>query len=195
MINTIKFDVFTGHYTDSINKAIPGCAFGVSVEKDGKKKLMSTYYPEDTYMTAWLKGVIRFFANLNKMIDTGIFTGDALFVNVYMFHKNVTPIAKKIGKVYWDLRSYVSEVEHMIGIKMRKANKSLYAYHDLLVQLVTLLLEINTKVDLNVRFDALQPTNSNMRTAQQEAEDCLNKQSHIVGTNVIQLHQTPGNTA
>ena len=179
-----NIDVFTGHYTDNVNKVRKGVSFGAVIERDGRVMLEDKYSIEGTYMTIWLDGVLSILKQLEEVSKQRKLVADLdLTVRVYMCHKNVYQIARKMQDVFDELKVMDCDVTALLARKMHRKNRSKYDYHDTLIEIVTTLLTINRNAAFDFRFNALPPSHKSMRTAQQHADivhEAANAQPNVV---------------
>lgn len=168
--------VFTGHHSDGKNQVKVGASYGQVVQINGlSKKLGGLYGEEDTYMTVWLKGISVMLKQVLSFADTMSVSESNVEIDltVHMYHKNVIETALKLGSVFRSVRD-VSEgrlLDYMIDKKLSKANGTPRPHHDLLVDVMKLLISLHRTVTFQLKFKPITPKGSpDMGMAYQQAQ-------------------------
>lgn len=168
---TTIINLYTGLYSDNINKQIPGTAFGALMVTGSESKHKSAYDANSTYMTVWMENI----AQLLERIAEQSALPESLSIFTHVWNNNVHTMCKKLLSIYNELKDHDSSLWVVLDLKLRRKNKSYYEYHDKMKRIVIALLTINKRVKtFNVYFNATHPFNcGDMRLAQNLAEHAL----------------------
>lgn len=170
-MNESIINLYTGMFSDNINKEKQGTAISVILMCGSESKHMTKYDPTQTYMPLWMDTI----AHMLEQVAEQATLPSTLSVFVHMWNNNVHTMCKKLFSIYNELNSHDQTFWSVLPLKLRRKNKSYYEYHDAMMRIVTSLLIINQRVDnFMVHFNATMPYHcGDMRTAQQLAERAL----------------------
>lgn len=168
---TTIINLYTGLYSDNINKEVPGTAFGVIMVTGSDSSHRSAYDASSTYMNVWMENIACLLSRLAE--QSALPESLSLFTHVW--NNNVHIMCKKLQSIFNELRDHDPSLWVVLDLKLRRKNKSYYEYHDAMKRIVTALLTINKRVKtFNVYFNATHPANcGDMRLAQNLAEHAL----------------------
>jgi len=167
-----QINIFTGHFTDNIEKKNPGVSFGAVIVRDSEVITSDEFSLTDSYLTLWLKSVLGILKQLEEVsVQRKLVPNLEMSVQVFAAHKNVIAISRKLQDIFDELKRHKTDVTKLLHVKLRRANRSFYDYHDTMVEIVTTLLAIHANTStFRFQFASLPKTNPHMRTAQQHAE-------------------------
>lgn len=168
---TTIINLYTGLYSDNINKQIPGTAFGALMVTGSDSSHKSAYDTKATYMTMWMSNI----AQLLERIAEQSALPESLSLFTHVWNNNVHTMCKKLLSIYNELKEHNPSLWVVLDLKLRRKNKSYYEYHNEMKRIVLALLTINKRVKtFNVYFNATHPANcGDMRLAQNLAEHAL----------------------
>lgn len=164
-------NIYTGLYSDNINKEIPGTAFGAIMSAGGESKHTSTYDPNATYMVLWMDNM----ASLLEKIADQCTLHESITLFTHVWNNNVHIMCKKLLSIFNELKDHEPTLWKVLDLKLRRKNKSYYEYHVSMKRIVIALLTINRRIKtFTVYFNATHPFNcGDMRLAQNLAELAL----------------------
>lgn len=156
----------TGTYSDNTTKQVPGAAFALMAHGNGKHSVKHKVYDaEGTYMSVWMSGVADQLERIVEVCDEI----DDLKLNIVYWNSNIDKIIAKVYGVFSDIKGSTTLNDKLLTLKLRKANKQLYSYHDDMVRIVKALYAIHNATTFVVSFTPRNPTGE-FGLAQQEAQ-------------------------
>jgi hypothetical protein len=169
-MSNIRLDVYTAHYTK--HEPTNLIAHSLLVDQDGAVKLIKQTSNTMTYMQIRLDELCKLFERIEKAIEPAINSYESMVVTVYGCNSNFNKLAVKLASVYRDLQPLASScgVVDLLNLKLRRRDRSYYIHQNLLVRLMSSLLRLSTKVQLQVKFKPAGTNTPQMVTVLQAAE-------------------------
>lgn len=168
---TTIINLYTGLYSDNINKKVPGTAFGAIMVTGSDSNHRAKYDPSSTYMTVWMNNIAQLFEKIAEQPTLP----ESISLFTHVWNNNVHTMCKKLLSIFTELKDHDPSLWMVIDLKLRRKNKSYYEYHDEMKRILIALLTINKRINtFTVYFNATHPVNcGDMRLAQNLAEHAL----------------------
>lgn len=162
-------DMYTGVFTDNIDKKKPGAAFGAVMVNKHRVATTSNYDPASTYLQIWMKNIAEQLDAIAKspLTDTEV----TMFVHTWT--PNINKMCVKMQSVFDQLKSYDEDAWDVLDIKLRRANRQRYEYHNDMVTIVKSLLVLNRRPNTKFSFQFVVTSprkQQHMGVAYQKAE-------------------------
>lgn len=141
-------DIYTACYADNKEKKYKGVGFGAVVVTKTKRRTFSEFSNDSTYLEIWMDEVATL---LESLIGNGVVHDfESVALGIHTYEMNTGKVMQKIKKVYEQLRQYDSESWDVVDLKLRRANKPYYPYHDAMVRIVKVMLQYDKSIPLTL---------------------------------------------
>lgn len=185
----MQFDVYAGHYNHIDNSKTSGASFTSVIVAGGyvASEQIQLYDEDKTYMAITIDGcleTLKLLARLNL---------PRLSIVIYTTHPNTTKILQRVANIFNNVRLYnnvgTMQLRDLVGMKMRRSNKTYLDSHDQLVEIVMLLIDLHRKIHFNLSFSVEYAIKKGfMLDACQYAEAHLNNAAVVTNNNVIDFN-------
>ena len=113
-------NLYTGIYSDNINKTIPGTAFGAIMATGSDSSHRTAYDPSATYMTVWMENIAQLF---ERLADQSTLP-ESITLFTHVWNNNVHIMCKKLLSIFNELKDHDPSLWVVLDLKLRRKNKS-----------------------------------------------------------------------
>lgn len=146
-------DIYTGVFTDNIEKKRSGSAFGAVLVGKGGNSSSGVYNPNMTYMQIWMTEIATYISE----IPVDHLSYDSLTLFVHTWTPNINKMCAKMQSIFNQMKDLNEDAWDVLDVKLRRANRQRYEYHAEMRQIVRSLLQLNRRTKLNFQFKVSAP--------------------------------------
>lgn len=167
-------DIYTACYADNKEKKLKGTGFGALIVTKTKKQTISGHSDTLSYLDLWMEEMATV---IEGLLGTGVVhTFESVALAIHTYEMNTGKVLQKLKKVYDEVKQYGPDSWDIVELKLRRANKTYYPYHNAMLRIVMTMLQYNVTIPLNViLFTKKVKGNDQMTIALQKAEAALNR--------------------